>query len=113
MAPWLHCIRTAHELATRRTADRWRLRDLLDQRRADAFLRGLPACVPRGVPLEPRRDVAGLLRLGVRERRERAVRRGAGGPPRPSTARAPRRRRANAWAPGQRLRPRALAAHRA
>src|SRR5437899_1887764 len=83
MAPGPHCIRTAHDLAARSPAGR-RVRDLRRQRGADALLFGVPRRVPRGVPVEPRRDVAGVLDVRARGRRERAPRRRAGGPPRPS-----------------------------
>src|SRR5215831_8429870 len=113
MAPGPHCIRTAHDLAARRPADRRRLRDVRDQRRADALVRGLPRGVSRGIPLEPRRDVPGLLGLGVRQRGKCPVRRSPGGSPRPSAARPARGRGAGARAPRKRVRTRALAAHRA
>src|SRR5215472_16887364 len=60
-----------------------------------------------------RRDVPGLLGLGVRQRGKCPVRRGPGGSPRPSAARPARGRGAGARAPRKRVRTRALAAHRA
>src|SRR6058998_295992 len=113
MAPGPHCIGTAHDLAARRPLAGRRLRDLRRQRRADTLLFGLPRGVPRGIPVEPRGDVAGLLDLRARQRRERAVRWRAGGPPRASAPRAARRDRSHPGTSGQRLRARALADRRA